>query len=175
MEKPDPYHPSLPHVVTISGFQVLLISITYLPSYLPIGRRNLPYCSPHPVYMPHPISKWLTRPLSHSLYLGYKSGLKTPVQCQFSLELAHCSNSVSQSNKLYFPLILSHVWKFFSNCAQNTTPNSRVVMLVSDKRDLKYKKDYKIQRTWYIYMGFSEAKNVIIVNSYHLTTDHKIY
>ena len=47
-------------------------------------------------------------------------------------------------------------------------------MLVSDKRDLKYKKDYKIQRTWYIYMGFSEAKNVIIVNSYHLTTDHKI-
>ena len=23
-------------------------------------------------------------------------------------------------------------------------------------------------------MGFNEAKNVIIVNSYHLTTDHKI-
>ena len=38
-----------------------------------------------------------------------KSGLKTPIQCQFSLELARCSNSISHSNKLYFPLILSHV------------------------------------------------------------------
>ena len=42
MEKPDPYHPSLPHVVTINGFQVLRNSITCLPSY-PIGRRYLPY------------------------------------------------------------------------------------------------------------------------------------
>ena len=40
MEKPDPYRPSLPHVVTINGFQVLLSNITYLPSY-PIGRRYL--------------------------------------------------------------------------------------------------------------------------------------
>ena len=46
---------------------------------------------------------------------GYKSGLRTPIQCWFSLELACCYNSVSQSNKVYFPLILSHVWKFFSN------------------------------------------------------------
>ena len=44
-----------------------------------------------------------------------KSGLRSPVQRPFSLELAHCSNSISHSNKLYFPLILSHVWKFFSN------------------------------------------------------------
>ena len=51
---------------------------------------------------------------SHSLYPGYKSGLRTPVH-RFSLQLAHCSNSVSHSNKLYFPLILFHVWKFFSN------------------------------------------------------------
>ena len=56
--------------------------------------------------MPHPISKWPARPLSHSLYPGYKSGLRTPVQRQFSLELARCSNSVSHSNELYFPLIL---------------------------------------------------------------------
>ena len=112
-EKQNPYHPSL-HVVTINGFQFLLSSINCLPSY-PIGRRYLPYSSPYPVYMPHPISKWPTRPLSHSLYPGYKSGLRTPVQRQFSLELAYCSNSVSPSNNLYFPLILSHVWKFFSN------------------------------------------------------------
>ena len=114
MEKPDPCRVSLPLLVTINGFQVLLSSITCLPSY-PIGRRYLPYSSLHPVYVPHPISKWPTRPLSHSLYPGYKSGLKTPVQCWFSLELARCSNSVSHSNKLYFPLILSYVWKFFSH------------------------------------------------------------
>ena len=96
-EKQNPYHPSL-HVVTINGFQFLLSSINCLPSY-PIGRRYLPYSSPYPVYMPHPISKWPTRPLSHSLYPGYKSGLRTPVQRWFSLELARCSNSVSHSNK----------------------------------------------------------------------------
>ena len=33
MEKPDPYRPSFPHVVTINRFQVLLSSITCLPSY----------------------------------------------------------------------------------------------------------------------------------------------
>ena len=33
---------------------------------------------------------------------------------QLSLEPACCSNHVSLSNKLYSPLILSHVWKFFS-------------------------------------------------------------
>ena len=81
----------------------------------PTGRRYLPSSYSHPVFVPHPISKWATRPQSHSLYPGYKSGLRTPVQRQFSLELARCSNSVSHSNKLYFPLILSYVWKFFSN------------------------------------------------------------
>ena len=65
--------------------------------------------------MPHPISKWPTRPRSHSLYPGYKSGLRTPVQCWFSLALARCSNSISHSNKLYSPLLLPHIWKFFSN------------------------------------------------------------
>ena len=43
-EKPDTHHPSLPHVVTINLFQVLLSSITCLPS-CPIGRRYLPYSS----------------------------------------------------------------------------------------------------------------------------------
>ena len=44
-QKSDPYHPSLPYVVTINRFQVLLSSITCLPSD-PIGRRYLPYSSP---------------------------------------------------------------------------------------------------------------------------------
>ena len=104
----------LPHVVTVNGFQILLSRTTCLPSYL-TGRRYLPYSFPHPVYVPHPISKWPTRPLSHSLYPGYKSGLRTPVQHRFSLELTCCSNSISHSNKCYFPLILSHVFKLFSN------------------------------------------------------------
>ena len=65
--------------------------------------------------MPHPFSKGSARPLSHSLYPGYESGLRTSVQHPFSLELASCSNSIPHSNKLYFPLSLSHVWKFFSN------------------------------------------------------------
>ena len=33
------------------------------------------YSAPHLVYVPHPFSKWSTRPLSHSLYPGYESGL----------------------------------------------------------------------------------------------------
>ena len=63
--------------------------------------------------MPHPISKWLTRPLSHSLYPQYKSGLKTPVQ-----RLALSWPTVLTVSPIlinYFLLILSHVWKFFSN------------------------------------------------------------
>ena len=111
-EKPGPYQPSCLYVVTVNEFQVLLSSITSLHSYS-IGRRYLPYFSPHPVYVPHPISKWPTRPLSHSLYPGYKSGLRTPIHHHFSLELAHCSNSVSHCNKLYSSLNLPHVWKFF--------------------------------------------------------------
>ena len=44
-KKPDPHRPSLPHVVTKNGFQVLLSSITCLLSY-PTGRRYFPYSSP---------------------------------------------------------------------------------------------------------------------------------
>ena len=69
-----PHHPSLPHVVTINGSQVLLSSITCLPP-LPHREKVFALLFPLPVYMPHPISKWPTRPLSHSLYHGYKSGL----------------------------------------------------------------------------------------------------
>ena len=79
---------------------------------------------PHPVYTPHRISKRSIRPLPNSLYPGYKSGLRTPVQCWISLELARCSNRVFHSNKLYFPLVLPHVWKFFSNACMDHNINS---------------------------------------------------
>ena len=38
-----------------------------------------------------------------------------------SLQLACHSNSVSQSNKLYSPFILSHVWKFLSDSCTSTS------------------------------------------------------
>ena len=128
-EKPDPYHPSLPYVVTINGFSVLLSSITCLPSY-PIGRRYLPYSSFHPGYLPHPINKWSARPLSHSLYPAYKSGPRTLVQRWFFLELSRFSNRVSHSNKFYFPPILSHIWQFFFNpCTDYTAQGSNLCFL----------------------------------------------
>ena len=130
--KNRPFHLSLHHVVIINGFQVLLSSITCLRSY-PIGRRYLSYSSPHPIYVPHPISKWPARPPSRSSYPGYKSGLRTPVQLWFSLELACCSNSVSHSDKLDPSFILSPIWKFFFNpCLATTeTPEERWPGLLS--------------------------------------------
>ena len=115
MEKPDPYHPSLPHFVTIKGFQVLLSSITCLPSYPTQGEGICLTLPPTQYTFLIQSAKDLQDPQSHSLYLQYKSRLRTPVQRWFSLELDSCSNSIFHSNKLYFPLILSHVWKFFSN------------------------------------------------------------
>ena len=111
-EKKDPYRPSLPHVVTINGFQALLSSITCLPSY-----REKVFALLFPtqyICLIQP-SKCPEKPLSHSLYPGYKNRLTARVQCRLSLELACCSDSVSHSNTLYLPLIVSHVWKFFSN------------------------------------------------------------
>ena len=66
-----------------------------LSPLLPHREKVFGLLFPHPVYMPHPISILPTRPLSRSLYPGYKSGLKTPVECWFSLELARCSNSIA--------------------------------------------------------------------------------
>ena len=62
--------------------------------------------------MPHPISKWPARPLSHSLHPGYKSGLRVPVQCRFSLELVHCSNSIPHSNKFLKIFYLFFIFLF---------------------------------------------------------------
>ena len=107
MEKPDPYHPSLPHFVTIKGFQVLLSSITCLPSYPTQGEGICLTLPPTQYTFLIQSAKDLQDPQSHSLYLQYKSRLRTPVQRWFSLELARCSNSVPHSNKLYFPLIVS--------------------------------------------------------------------
>ena len=122
MEKPDFYRPSLPHVVTINGLQVLLISITCLHSY-PIERGYLPYSPPTQPPSIHASShQQMTRKTpSHSLHPGYKSELRTAVQDRFSLELAHCSDSISHSNKLYFPLFCLLSGNSFPTRAWTTT------------------------------------------------------
>ena len=73
----------------------------WISPLLPPREKVLALFFPQPVYVPHPVSKWPARPLSLSLYPGYKCGLRTPVQCRFCLELARCSNSISSSNKLF--------------------------------------------------------------------------
>ena len=58
-----------------------------------------------------------------SLSWDYKNWLQACKNTWLSCELARCSNSVSHSGKLYSPLILSHVWKFFSNlCMDHERP-----------------------------------------------------
>ena len=78
-------------------------------------------CSSPPLSIPASSNQQMARQTpSCSLYYGCKSGLRTPVQRRFSLELARCSNSISHSNKLYLSFVLSHIWKFFSNpCADH--------------------------------------------------------
>ena len=139
MKKQDSQHCSLPHVVTVDGFQVLLSSINSLSSY-PISRNCFSYSSPtqyrclihsaNDPQDPYPIPCTLAM-----------SGLRTPAQHPFSFALACSSNSVPHSNKFYFPLILSQVWKFFSN----TTPGHkkgyypiRPVEVCKTKFQLKY-------------------------------------
>ena len=103
-----------PHVVTINRFQVLLSSITCLSS-CPTKREGICLTLPPPSIRASSNQQMTRKTPIPLLVPGYKSGLKTPVQCLFSLELARCSNSISHSNKLYSPLILPHFWKFFSN------------------------------------------------------------
>ena len=68
------------------------VSILWCSAFF-IVQLSHPYTSPtqYTGCMPHPISKWPTRSLSHSLYPGYKSVLRTPIQHWFFLDLAHCS------------------------------------------------------------------------------------
>ena len=82
--------------------KVLLSSITCLLSYA-IGRRYLPYSSPPPGIRASSNQQMTRKTPIPLLYAGYKSGLRTPVQPQFSPELACYSNSVSCSEKTLLP------------------------------------------------------------------------
>ena len=116
LKKTDPYHLSLPHVVTING--------TVQPVSPPTPQEEgICPTLPPPSILASSNQHITHKTPSHSLYPGYKSGLRTPVQRRFSLELACCSNSVSHSHKFYFPLTLSHVWKFLSNPPLNHDNN----------------------------------------------------
>ena len=113
MKKQDSQHCSLPHVVTVDGFQVLLSSINGLPSF-PIRRKYFSYSSPTQYRCRINSANDPQDPYPTPCTLAM-SGLWTPVQHPFSFALACSSNRVPHSNKLYFPLILSQVWKFFPN------------------------------------------------------------
>ena len=100
MKKQDPQHLSLPHVVTVDGFLVLLSSINGLPSY-PIRRNCLSYSSPTQYMCLIHSANDPQDPYPTPCTLAM-SGLRTPVQHPFSFVLACSSNSVPHSNKLYF-------------------------------------------------------------------------
>lgn len=69
----------------------------------------------YPMHIAPPISKWLARPLPHSLSPGYRNKPRTHIQGRFSLtvrKLAHYTGSdcpLLHSNKPYSPFILSHL------------------------------------------------------------------
>ena len=126
MKKQDPQHLSLPHVVTVDGFLVLLSSINGLPSF-PIRRKYFSFSSPTQYRCLIHSANDLQDPYPTPCTLAV-SGIRTPGQHLFSFELSCSSNSIPHSNKLYFPLILSQVWKFFSN----TTPDPKKVTILLD-------------------------------------------
>ena len=109
MEKLDAYRPSLPHVVTV------LMEQYNLSPLLPHREEVFALLFPPPSILSSS-NKQMTCKIPIPLLVPWvESGLRTSIQCWFSLELPYCSNSIFHSNKLYFPLILPHVWKFFSN------------------------------------------------------------
>ena len=59
----------------------------------------------------------LMSPFQKEFFLSwsYKNWFLAGKRSLFFHKLTCCSNNVSHSNKLYPPLILPHVWKFFSN------------------------------------------------------------
>ena len=122
--KTRPYHPSLPHVVTINGFQVLLSSITCLPSYF----KKIFICLTLALHRPPRIcassnQQMISRPLYHA----YKSRLSICVQCWFSLSwpaVLTVSPTLINLISLSFCLLLGNS---FPTCVQTTTGFSEMV------------------------------------------------
>ena len=113
MEKTRPYHPSLPMLLTINEFQVLLSSITCLPSY-PIGRRYLPFSS-HTQYTC--LIQSANDPQDHypapcTLDIKMEQGFPFNISCLLSQPTVLMASPTVIN---YSPLMLPHVWKFFSN------------------------------------------------------------
>ena len=87
------------------------------------------------VYVPHSIHNWPARPLSHSLYSGYKNGLKTPVQRRFSLELAAIlTASPNLINFIFLSFCLMY-GNSFPTCTQTMTPTLLYLARISFKTD----------------------------------------
>ena len=104
------------------------------PSYL-IWRRLFALLFPsHQAYVPHPISKWPTRPLSHSLYPGYKSGLRTPI---------HVGSPLSWPAVLTAsPILINFISLSFCLMSGNSFPTRTQIMTLALGEFLQF-------RTWW--------------------------
>ena len=101
------------HVVAINEFQVLLSSITCLPSY-PIGRRYLPFSSPTQYTC---LIQSANDPQDHypapcTLDIKMDQGFPFNIGCLLSQPTVLIASPTVIN---YSPLMLPHVWKFFSN------------------------------------------------------------
>lgn len=119
-KKQELARPSLPRLLTIEESLGSPEQCNLSPLLPQIGRSGVALLSPPSM-------------LSHSLYLGYKNGPRTHVQCWLSQTIrkpAHCAKrrlSLPHPNKLYSPLILPHVWNSFPTLAWTTTKYSRSI------------------------------------------------
>ena len=88
--------------------------------------------TPPPIYLPHPISKWPVRPLSHSSHPGHKNESRTPYHCQLSLTIrkpAQCAGRDSPLPSLINFLLLSFYLvsgNSFPTCSQTMTMSIQV-------------------------------------------------
>ena len=81
----------------------------------------------HPIYMPDPVSKWPTRPPSHSLYPGYKSGRRTLLNVSSPLSWSTVLKaSPTLINCILFSFCLlsgnsfpTHAWTMTPHCWQS--------------------------------------------------------
>ena len=81
---------------------------------------------------------------------GYKNWLLGLKRGRLSFELAHRSSSISHSNKLYFPLVLLHVWKFFSSPCTDYTIQQNLI----PQRSMGFLQWAWVAKAWYSNKSF---------------------
>ena len=119
--KPRPYHLSLPHAVTING-----TASPFSPP-TPQGEDVCPTLPPPSIHASSNQQMTHKTP-SHSLYPGCKSGLRTPIQHWFSLELARCLTAS--------PTLINLISLSFCLMSRNSFPTRAQTFLVARRGTL---------------------------------------